>query len=151
MAILQTYQERSEKGKECFTYLTIFKCSKVTLRPRVSEVFDVSLHLAQSVPWMAGVGHALDCSATVQPQEAQLDHICTWIVKLIIIESFGTAFILLCHGIFLLHVCYSYCNIHVTFYLTIHSVIKHTYCYSALLWIFLQSSSNINECSLNTY
>lgn len=48
----------------------------------VSEEFDVPVCLAQSVSWMTGVGHLLDGSATVQPQKTHLDHVSTWIVKL---------------------------------------------------------------------
>lgn len=77
-------KERKEKRRlrELFTHHTIFKFPEVTLLPCVSEEFDVSACLAQSVSWMAGVGHLLDGGATVQPQETQLDHISTWIVKL---------------------------------------------------------------------
>ena len=51
--------------------------------PCVSEEFDVSVCLAQPVSWMAGVGQLLGGSSAVQPQETHLDHISTWIVKLI--------------------------------------------------------------------
>lgn len=73
---------RQRKFGKLFTYHTIFKCSEVTLLPRVSEEFDISVCLAQYVSWMAGVSHLLDGSATVQPQKTHLHHISTWIVKL---------------------------------------------------------------------
>lgn len=65
-----------------FTYHAVFKCSEVTLLPRVSEEFDVSVCLSQSVSWVAGVGHALDGGAAVQPQKTHLDHVGTCVVKL---------------------------------------------------------------------
>lgn len=67
---------------DVFTYHTVFKCCEVTLLLCVSEKFDVSLCLPKSVSGLAGVGHALENCAAVQSQEAQLDHTCTWIVKL---------------------------------------------------------------------
>lgn len=76
-------KQQIRKLRKLFTYHTIFKFSEVTLLPCVSEEFDVLVCLAQSVSWMAGVGHLLDGRAAVQPQKTHLDHISTWIVKLI--------------------------------------------------------------------
>lgn len=69
-------------SSRCFTYHTVLNSSEEALRPCVSEEFDVSLCPAQSVTWMAGVGHRLHSRVAVQPQKAHLDQSCAWIIEL---------------------------------------------------------------------
>lgn len=72
-----------KKFTKLYTHHTIFKSSEVTLLPCISEEFDVSVCLTQSVSWVAGVGHLLGGGGTMQSQKTHLDHVSTWIVKLI--------------------------------------------------------------------
>lgn len=59
-----------------------FQHSQVALRPAVCQELDVPLRLPQLVSRVAGEGDALDGGDAVQPQEAQLHHVFTWVVKL---------------------------------------------------------------------